>query len=1131
MKILIGFVSLLLIVEFQITYSTNEAPCDNCPDRCYSTGHHDWVDDAMCLKCAEHKDPDYVDWACDDERIGNACYCYESTCLLCQISEECVSSNASSTSVDDCAKCTDVANKNDIPCNVKDYCMCCDKSFSAGWSFEEKNSEHILSGYVGGSVDEEPYTHRGLGDAVEPSKILSSITSDKPTNSLSTGPSSIPSSPPSTSFMNFPKTMDDMDLSKIGSEDVKDEACEYKNTGKLEYKGDVDGLDYALKWNDDDFIDEAWYPQGICETEFEGQSLLLVSWYGKKDKLNEKPPFDSSSTALPDDPARISFLKVGNSLHHPYVHVLLLDENDEPWYGHAGGLFTRDDKLYVAHTDTGLHYFKYDQIITQNDVTKVVFSDFGCDYGLRQEGALDLKTALEKASMMTNFKFSWCDMPQNENDRVFVGSYVSSGSSYKSRTRFVAEYDASNSFSLTNWWDNGIGTYSAGIGLPDRAQGMTLSSASGTDFLFASTSGSVAHLQAMVLFGKSWTSVVPYEVDGITYIMLLKESDGTVHIHSPLSDGTLSNLCAYNLSDGWTSVVPYKVDGTTYIMLLKESNGIIHIHKALPDGSIGGKLYDYDWSDGFTSVLSYEVKDETYIILLKESDGIIKIHKPLSNGSLGSIKQEYDWSSDYTSVASYEVSGTTYIVLLKESDGIINIHEPLSDGTGKLGYRKHSYNWSSGYTAVVPYKVGGDTYIMFLKESNGVIKIHKPKDDGKLGNVVYEYNWSSGYTSVVSYKVDGIAQIFLLKEETGKVRIHIPIGLHTSNHDYDWSDGYTSLVPYEVNGINYMMLLKNSDGVIKIHKLSDDGSLGSNTHSYDWSNGFTSSVSYEVNGNIYILLLKESNGIIQIHKPENDGKLGSSKHAYAWGSGYTSVVPYEVNGNTYILFLKKSDGTIKIHKPKKNGKLGNAKHQYVWSSSYTSVVPYKVEGITYILFLKKSDGIINIYKPSKNGKLGGQKKSYNWKSGYTSIVPYEFDGNQYIMFLKESTGMVQIHKPSGKKLGSYIHKYYLSDGYTSAVSFGVKGITYIMLLKKSDGIINIHEVNNNAGRLGYYIQAYNEDWAVVKSWLWPYGTEDVHLSSAGSLWGNSEHPCVRYVFRGNLSNYVSDTGLGFADYS
>lgn len=287
--------------------------------------------------------------------------------------------------------------------------------------------------------------------------------------------------------MSFPQKMTKIDVNKMGSEKVSN-AC--PNTNLSKKKGSTDGIDYAMMWDTNDFSDSNWYSQGVAGTKDEDQLFLLISWYQKTSGF-----------------ARVSFIKVGGS-DHSYVHVLLLGADGKPFVSHAGGMFVYGKYLFVASTSVGLDYFDITQILTSAE--GVDFSAYGCKYGMKLVNTVNLTDSL-KSESLSEISFSWCDMPRNENDRVFVGSYVSSGSEFNDRSRFVAEFSIDPDtldFKLIQCWKNGDGSNSAGSGLPDNTQGMTFSSTTSKNILLASCSGGTAHLKAMTLSSNNKWGVV-----------------------------------------------------------------------------------------------------------------------------------------------------------------------------------------------------------------------------------------------------------------------------------------------------------------------------------------------------------------------------------------------------------------------------------------------------------------------------------------------------------------------------------------------------------------------------------------------------------------------------------------------
>lgn len=127
----------------------------------------------------------------------------------------------------------------------------------------------------------------------------------------------------------------------------------------------VEHLDRAFRWQDGDFADGRWMPQGLSGTydaydngKVDGRELVAVSWYH-----NAKV----SDLGLPNEVVRVSFADVtalGGGGDVPYRHVLLVEpfaENGEVNLRaprlHAGGIAWVGRYLYVADTAKGLRVF------------------------------------------------------------------------------------------------------------------------------------------------------------------------------------------------------------------------------------------------------------------------------------------------------------------------------------------------------------------------------------------------------------------------------------------------------------------------------------------------------------------------------------------------------------------------------------------------------------------------------------------------------------------------------------------------------------------------------------------------------------------------------------------------------
>ena len=98
--------------------------------------------------------------------------------------------------------------------------------------------------------------------------------------------------------------------------------------------------------------------------------------------------------------------------------------------------------------------------------------------------------------------------------------------------------------------------------------------------------------------------------------------------HTMNSNGTVgSKIDDYDWTSGWTQAKPFTVGSNTYLFLLKEGNGNVHMHCIKPTGLIGPEIESHDWSSGWTSVDFYSVGGNTYLFLLKKSNGIVHIHE------------------------------------------------------------------------------------------------------------------------------------------------------------------------------------------------------------------------------------------------------------------------------------------------------------------------------------------------------------------------------------------------------------------------------------------------------------------------------------------------------------------------
>ena len=266
-----------------------------------------------------------------------------------------------------------------------------------------------------------------------------------------------------------------------------------------------------------------------------------------------------------------------------------------------------------------------------------------------------------------------------------------------------------------------------------------------------------------------WTSVEFYYVGGQTYMMLLKESNGRVHVHRMNQDGTVGTLVDdRNWSDGWTSVAPYQVGGQSYVLLLKKSDGTLYIHRVNADGTIGPRIESRDWSDGWTSAVPYTVSGNPYIMFVKES-GDVAIRRLNSNGTLGpNIYRNENAPSGWTTVRFFTIGATTYNFRLAER-GAVAIHRMNPDGTS--GGKIEEYPWSSGWTTAEFFTADGQVYLFLHKEDDGLARIHRMKSDGTVGARREEHYWTDGWSSVRIFTVGNQLHLFKIKASDGKAQL------------------------------------------------------------------------------------------------------------------------------------------------------------------------------------------------------------------------------------------------------------------------------------------------------------------------------------------------------------------------
>lgn len=98
--------------------------------------------------------------------------------------------------------------------------------------------------------------------------------------------------------------------------------------------------DGSYTWMGAEASDPLWYPQGLGHGTYQGQPVMVVSWYHRT-----TPNGDSS------DRSRVTIIYEGGSKKGTYEHVELRDQAGGFVRAHGGGVAIRNNVLYVASTD------------------------------------------------------------------------------------------------------------------------------------------------------------------------------------------------------------------------------------------------------------------------------------------------------------------------------------------------------------------------------------------------------------------------------------------------------------------------------------------------------------------------------------------------------------------------------------------------------------------------------------------------------------------------------------------------------------------------------------------------------------------------------------------------------------
>lgn len=280
-----------------------------------------------------------------------------------------------------------------------------------------------------------------------------------------------------------------------------------------------------------------------------------------------------------------------------------------------------------------------------------------------------------------------------------------------------------------------------------------------------------------------------YPLEGYPPIMytdlnILDWSSGAERLASSYKSGTVISLKSDSIlyenswtggwRNGWNSDI-YNINGMSYLFLLKESTGLVHIHKIKKDGSIGSRLFKYNWSKGWSNINFYTINNQTYLFLMKAgsekgyTSGLVHINKMNSDGSVGKMIKEYDWRAGWRNIEFFSLKNKTYL-LLNKRDGQTHIHEMKSNGTVKSpavlitrSFIKESGNVQSveAKNEVYFYGVEGDFSRKSKKGLYSQYKFYNKKGKFKL-ELVETRKWSKYWTDINIFKSSAKKSFFII---------------------------------------------------------------------------------------------------------------------------------------------------------------------------------------------------------------------------------------------------------------------------------------------------------------------------------------------------------------------------------
>jgi hypothetical protein len=313
-----------------------------------------------------------------------------------------------------------------------------------------------------------------------------------------------------------------------------------------------------------------------------------------------------------------------------------------------------------------------------------------------------------------------------------------------------------------------------------------------------------------------------------------------------------------NWTNGWNSKI-YEINSKQYLFLLKQSNGTVHIHKIKSNGSIGKNIAKYDWTKGWSNINFYTVKGKTFLFLMKAgsgsgyTNGLVHINKVNNDGTIGKVIDKHDWRAGWNKIEFFGFKGDTYVILNKDN-GLLNIRKMNNDGTlGGLEININSALKNSNYpindTDIQVVETKEAIYLYGINNTGkrtiySQYKIYEKNNTLKI-NLIDTRNWSEGWLRLNIFKQSEEKSSLIISKGTSR------------------------------NGLMHIHEIKNLENDAKLGKLIDDNYFRNTIFMGIYPSERWSNIQYfkARDGKLKLLLLDKYNGRVQITNMKKNGSF------------------------------------------------------------------------------------------------------------------------------------------------------------------------------------------------------------------------------------------------------------------